>query len=255
MIVTVRPVALASDGLCLAAELHLPQVPGTHPALCICHGIPAIPFNPCDSGYRDLAARFASLGFVTLIFNMRGAGLSDGDFDIAGWSRDIGAAITFLSTEGSVNPSMLYLMGFSGGAAAAIHRAAADTRVAGVIACASPAHFRDLPGKGGFPACLTRWREIGIIRDPAFPRDMESWTSGFLEVAPVAHIGRLAPRPLLLLHGDADEVVPVSHARDLYAAAREPKQLTIIPGGAHRLRVDEAAMSIAADWLGSLTRG
>ncbi|MDR0717267.1 MAG: alpha/beta fold hydrolase [Azoarcus sp.] len=46
-------------------------------------------------------------------------------------------------------------------------------------------------------------------------------------------IQRLAPIPLLLLHGDKDEIVPVEHSRKLFEAAGEPKQLIIIPGAVH----------------------
>ena len=135
---------ITSDGLQLVGGLHLPMAAGRLPALCICHGIPAVPFNPEDSGYHDLAARFADLGFVTLAFNMRGAGLSGGDFDMLGWSRDIGSAVAALSDSDFVDPARIFLLGFSGGAAAAIHRAAVDPRVAGVVSCASPADFRAL---------------------------------------------------------------------------------------------------------------
>ena len=103
--------------------------------------------------------------------------------------------------------------------------------------------------------CLARWREIGIVRDPAFPPDTATWADGFREVAPVDHIGRVAPRPILILHGDADEVVPVAHARRLYDAADEPKQLAVVPDGLHRLRVDERAMTMALDWLRSHASG
>jgi len=244
-----QPVAFESEHLRLLGELHLPASTGPYPALCICHGIPAVPYNAQDPGYHDLAARLAGSGFVTLLFFFRGAGLSEGDFDMAGWSRDIDAAVTFLAGLPEVDTSRLFLMGFSGGAAAGIHRAAHDPRIAGVVSCASPAHFADLLDGDGLNACLARWREIGIIRTPGFPADVERWLVGFREVAPQDHIGRIAPRPVLLLHGDADEVVPVAHARMLHAAAREPKQLTVLPGGAHRLRVDEIAMSTALEWL------
>jgi dipeptidyl aminopeptidase/acylaminoacyl peptidase len=248
-----QPVSFDCDGLRLAGELHRPEAAGPHPGLCICHGIPAVPFNPQDTGYHDLAARFAASGFATLLFNFRGAGLSDGDFDMLGWSRDVGAALTALSAVDSVDASRLFLMGFSGGAAASIHRAAYDARVSGVVSCASPADFRDLIEGPALAACISRWREIGIIRDAAFPTDMDAWVSGFLEVAPVAHVGRIPPRPLLLMHGDADEVVPVSHAHRLFEAAGQLAQLVIVPGGAHRLRVDERAMSAALEWLHSHT--
>ena len=44
----------------------------------------------------------------------------------------------------------------------------------------------------------------------------------------------LAPRPLQLIHGTADEVVPVDDARLLYHAATEPKELALIEGADHR---------------------
>jgi uncharacterized protein len=243
------PVSFVSDGLRLAGELHLPSGSGVHPGLVICHGIPAVAFNPEDRGYRDLAERFAMAGFTTLLFNFRGTGLSEGDFDLPGWTRDITAALDHLSTVEAADVTRLFLMGFSGGAAAGICHAAGDMRVAGVVSCASPAHFDDLIDGDALHACISRWREIGILRDPSFPRNLDEWTSGFRTTAPENHIARIAPRPLLILHGDADDVVPVTHARQLFSVAGEPKQLVILPGGAHRLRVDERAMSIAMEWL------
>ncbi len=243
------PVSFLSDQLRLVGELHLPETAGPWPGLCICHGIPAVPFNPEDTGYREVAARFAAAGFATLVFNFRGAGLSEGNFDMLGWSRDLSTAVTFLSHVDHVDMSRIFLTGFSGGAAASIHLAARDDRVKGVVSCASPAHFCDLIEGPALNECLSRWREIGIIRDPGFPPDLADWVSGFLEVAPVRHAGRIAPRPLLLIHGAADDVVPLSHAHQLYNAAAEPKHLEILTDGVHRLRVDERAIGIALRWL------
>lgn len=249
------PASFVSDGLRLAAELHLPPGSGPQPGLCICHGIPAVRYNPEDTGYHDLAVRCADAGFVTLLFNFRGAGLSEGDFDMPGWTRDLAAATDYLLGLGTVDASRLFLMGFSGGAAACITRAAADDRVAGVVSCASPADFEDLIAGDRLAQYLTRWREIGIVRDPAFPPDMAAWAAGFRQVTPVEHVSGIAPRPILLLHGDADDVVPVSHAYRLFQAAGEPRTLSILPDGQHRLRVNEQAMAIALDWLRSHSSG
>ena len=38
---------------------------------------------------------------------------------------------------------------------------------------------------------------------------------------------------LLLIHGDRDSVIPVSHAHELFAAAAEPRELWIVPGVEH----------------------
>jgi fermentation-respiration switch protein FrsA (DUF1100 family) len=49
----------------------------------------------------------------------------------------------------------------------------------------------------------------------------------------VLAVGRLAPRPLFIIHGDADSLVPVHHAQMLYEAAGEPKELWRLPGVDH----------------------
>ncbi|MBE9505878.1 MAG: alpha/beta fold hydrolase [Chloroflexi bacterium] len=244
-----RKVEISSDGLRLAGELYSPTSGGVLPAVCICHGIPAVPFNPGERGYAELAQRFAAEGFVTLIFNFRGAGRSEGNFDMLGWTKDLVHALALLRGLEAVDNSKTFLLGFSGGAAASLYVAATDRRVAGVVSCASPADFEGILKGSQLDECLAQWRQTGIVRDPEFPQDFASWAAGFREVAPVHLVRRIAPRPLLLIHGDADEVVPVSHAHALFEAARDPKQLVVIEGGAHRLRVDEHAMSIALEWL------
>ena len=241
-----QPMILRSDGLQLSARLYFPSHCSPTASLCICHGIPAVPFNPADEGYSALAQRFADDGFLTLLFNFRGAGLSEGDFDIAGWTRDLDRAVEYLSAHPAADPSRIFVMGFSGGAAAAICVAARSASVRGVVSCASPATFDDLFAGPAIESAIAQWRKIGIIRDPTFPRDRVAWEHGFLDVEPMQHVAHVAPRPLLIIHGDADEVVPAAHASRLYAAAGEPKELAIIPGGAHRLRVNESAMALLA---------
>src|SRR5437764_16014 len=46
-------------------------------------------------------------------------------------------------------------------------------------------------------------------------------------------VDRISPRPIFFIHGDADKTVPVSMSRALYEAAKEPKELWIVPGAAH----------------------
>jgi len=248
-------VSFSSDGLKIAGQLRLLDAEAAVPGLIICHGIPAVPFNPEDTGYADLAERFTEEGFATLLFNFRGAGLSEGNFDMRGWARDLTQALSFMADIPGVDASALYVMGFSGGAATALYVAAGDERVAGVISCASPAHFDELTSPEALNNCVAKWREINIIRDRDFPQDLADWTAGFAEVAPVKHIASITPRPVLLLHGDADEVVDVSHAHLLSEAAGEPSELIVLPGALHRLRIDERAMNLALDWLMGLRVG
>jgi fermentation-respiration switch protein FrsA (DUF1100 family) len=53
------------------------------------------------------------------------------------------------------------------------------------------------------------------------------------EYSPLPVVEKIAPIPLLVIHGDQDPIVPVHHSRQLYEAAREPKELWIVPGGVH----------------------
>jgi fermentation-respiration switch protein FrsA (DUF1100 family) len=53
------------------------------------------------------------------------------------------------------------------------------------------------------------------------------------KLRPIDVIGRISPRPLLIAHGELDEIVPVRHAHSLFKAAGEPKELWIDPHAHH----------------------
>jgi fermentation-respiration switch protein FrsA (DUF1100 family) len=53
------------------------------------------------------------------------------------------------------------------------------------------------------------------------------------EIVPIRVVASLAPRPLFVLHGEKDPIVPPHNAYDLYAAAGEPRFLHLIKDGDH----------------------
>jgi fermentation-respiration switch protein FrsA (DUF1100 family) len=136
-------------------------------------------------------------------------------------------------------------MGFSGGAAAATYAAARDSRISALVLCACPAEFSSLR----LDRLLEQCRKIGTFRDRDFPSSPDEWRRNFLEVNPIQWVDKIAPRPLLILHGDKDELIKTAHARRLYEKAGEPKKLVLIPGGEHRLRISKTAMEKALAWL------
>ena len=253
--VSVKKVNLRVDGLKLAAEVYIPEGKGPHPAVCICHGVPAkrTP-DSSDRGYPVLAERFCGEGFLAFIFNFRGTGESEGNFDMRGWTRDLKAAIDYLYQGKEADKSRLSLMGFSGGAMASVYHAAHDKRITSVVACACPARFFDISEFSKLEEFLTHCRQVGIIRDSSFPPSVEEWAEGFDMVTPTRWIDRISPRPLLIIHGDNDLTVPVSHAFELYQKAREPREIAIIKGAEHRLRLSQPAMDTALIWLKKVNR-
>jgi len=64
-------------------------------------------------------------------------------------------------------------------------------------------------------------------------------------------VAGVAPRPLLLVPSNQDEIVDVSHIYKLYNRAKEPKQIIILDGAEHRLRRNDRAVAIVIDWLKS----
>ncbi|MDD5082646.1 MAG: prolyl oligopeptidase family serine peptidase [Dehalococcoidales bacterium] len=244
--------SLTVDGLRIAGRLYLPDtVPCS--IVCVCHGIPASPeaedSNSNDGGYPRLAERIRDRGLGAFIFNFRGTRDSGGNFDILGWTRDLRAVIDYLWSLPEIDGYPLSLLGFSGGATVSIYVAAADARVASVVACACPAEF--VFGERTPQGIVEHFRRIGLIRDADFPASVDDWSRGFKKVSPVRYIAGIAPRPLLLVHGSRDEVVNVSQAYRLRDNAGDPKQLVIIDGAGHRLRLDDKAMTVVIDWLKS----
>jgi fermentation-respiration switch protein FrsA (DUF1100 family) len=246
-----RDFTLTVDNLSLPGEVYIPETAKIPcPALCLCHGIPSgQPGSSGDRGYPGLAERFCAAGFVTLIFNFRGAGLAQGSLDIMGWTRDLKAAIDYLAGMKEVDKSRLCLLGSSAGAAVSVYVAANDPRVSSVVTLACPAKFGFLTDKQRARSTIDHFRSIGVIKDKGFPPSIDEWLEGFNTVSPLHWIGKISPRPLLLIHGDKDDLVPVEHARRLYEKAGEPKELVIIPDAGHRLRLEEKAITTALDWL------
>jgi uncharacterized protein len=245
----IRKVAFKSDKLNIYGELYIPEERKTPmPALVLCHGMPAAKYDPQERGWAVTAERFCSEGFISLIYNSRGAGLSEGNFDMAGWANDLTEAVNFLYSLGEIDKRKVFLLGSSAGAATCVYIGAQDKRAAGVVTWACPGHFSFVKDNLA-AATIQHFRQIGIIKDANFPPSVEKWAEDFDKLGAINWIDKISPRPLLMIHGDADDVVPPEHAKILFAKAKEPKELMIIPGAGHRLRLDDRAVGKAVSWL------
>jgi len=245
----IKSVTLKVDGLTIAGQLYLPEGQIPFPIICICHGIPARIPDSRESGYTLLAERVYSEGFAVFIFSFRGTGASGGNFDISGWTRDLKAAIDYLCALPGAGH--LSLLGFSGGAAVSIYVGSRDERVSSIVSCACPAEFTWFTNVDDGRSIIEHFRSIGIIRDKDFPSSVEEWLNSFRLINPIDHVGGVAPRPLLLVHGNKDEVVDISQAYRLYDRSGEPRELVIVDGAGHRLRQSDEAMTGVISWLKS----
>ena len=246
-------IVIDSDGLRLRGSLAFPPASPRGPGrarhgLVLCHGFPAGPRGAATAAqtYPELAARLArDAGWVVLAFNLRGTGDSEGDFSLGGWLSDLRHAIGHLLEAADVDG--VWLAGFSTGGSLALCAAGEDERVRGVASLAAPADFDDWASDPR--RFLEHARSIGVIRDKAFPPSFDAWARELREIRPVALIGKVAPRPVLLVHGSNDESVSLMDSRALADAADGAVELRVLSGAGHRLRHDPRAIAVLLGWL------
>lgn len=211
------------------------------------HGYPSAVESAATASQTmpELADRIATeMGWVALAISLRGCGTSQGQFSLGGWLNDLLAAVDHLEQE--EDPLGVWLVGFGTGGALAICAGAQDRRIKGVASLAAPADFDDWAGHPR--RLLQHSREVGLITDPTFPPSLDVWTKEYRAIRAIACVQDYAPRPLLVVHGSDDDVVPSFDARVL-VDAHGSAELRFINGAGHRLRHDPRAVAVLLGWL------
>jgi fermentation-respiration switch protein FrsA (DUF1100 family) len=152
------------------------------------------------------------LGVDVLLFDYRGYGLSEGAPDEEGTYRDARAAYGHLVRERGLPPGRVVLFGESLGAAVAVQ-----------LALEQPGH-RALVLEAPFTSVADMARALY----PLLPLRRFVRT----RYDSLSKVPRLS-RPLLVLHGERDEIVPFAQGRRLFEAAASPKRFFAIRGAGH----------------------
>jgi len=216
------------DGIVLRGWLVKPAGSGgPGPAVIICHGLGA---NKSD--FTDLAVSLSRRGYLVLTFDFRAHGESGGGSSSLGLREqmDVAAALACLRSRTDVDPQRIGIYGFSLGGATALLAAA---RSGGFRAVVSDSAFTSLRDQA-------RTAITGFYHLPAFPF-LPLTTLGYRlwffasvdDVDPERAIVNLSPVPVLIIAGEGDDLIPLENGKRLYAAAREPKELWIVPNAAH----------------------
>jgi fermentation-respiration switch protein FrsA (DUF1100 family) len=179
---------------------------------------------------RAAAHLGAAAGVVS--FDFRGHGRSGGHSTVGDREvLDLEAAVAWARKLGY---GRVATVGFSMGSTVVVRHAALYGGLAAVVAISGPSRWYY---RGTVPMRRVHWvieRRLGRLVGRVVLRTRVSAT-GWPEVPeqPVDVAGRVAPIPLLIVHGCRDHYVPVEHAEKLYAAAREPKRLWLEPDFGH----------------------
>lgn len=165
-------------------------------------------------------------GYAVLALDYRGFGLSEGRANVDAIHQDAAAALAWLLAQEPTATGPLIVYGQSLGGSVAIRLVAqADAvqrqRIAALIADSAFSSYRGIAREKLAQVWLT-WP----LQAPLSLLISNRYSA-------VDVVDRIGPIPLLLLHGENDVVVPFSHSQRLYAEAREPKEIWLIPGGQH----------------------
>lgn len=206
----------------------------------LCHGHPA---------NRMEMVRWARLlhgaGFHVLLFDFRAMGRSGGNVCSIGHHEveDVLGAVDFLRARQEMRGLSLGVYGLSMGGAVSLMAAAQEPQIAAVATHGAYATLER--------AIMQRGKFLAGPLGPAFARSVtrrgQRWVEADpAEVSPLNDIAAIAPRPVLLFHGERDVLVHPDDADALHAAAAGPKTLRMLPRSYH--------MRIARDVLPEMER-
>jgi len=199
----------------------LPALPV--PALVVMHG-----WGGNAEMMLPLAAPLHHAGYALLLVDARCHGRSDGDTfaSLPRFAEDIEAALGWLAAQPEVDGRCLGVIGHSVGAGAALLAASRLPSIQAVVSLAAFAH----------PARMMR-RWLAAKRIPYWP--LGAYILAYVQrvigyrfavIAPCNTLARVTC-PVLLVHGEEDETVPVSEAHEIFAArAGDAVELLVIPG-------------------------
>jgi uncharacterized protein len=213
------------DGVALAGR-SWPAVGVPRGTVVLVHGFAA---SKDDAQVVRVAEDLSSAGLAVLACDGRGHGSSGGTCTLGDLERHDVAAVAQWAGE---HPGPVVLVGASMGAISVLrHAAAGHPAIAGVVTVSSPAKW-ELPYsiRAILAALLTRtppgrWlagRHLGVRVDPR-------WTDASPPVVLAARI----TRPVVIIHGERDRMIPSESGLKLAAACAGPSRLILVPEMGH----------------------
>jgi alpha/beta superfamily hydrolase len=251
-------------------------------AIIVLHGFGG---TMAGAGGSNPAQYFCDMGYVALRFDFRGCGQSPGERGrviCLEEVEDARNALSFLATRPEVEPTQIALMGESFGAAVAVYGGGVDPRVAAVISSGgwgdgekkfrrqhpgdeAWARFTKMIADGqrerartGKTVMVPRYDIVPIpekLRGLLPPGSIAEFPLETVESMMAFRandvVGKIAPRPLLLLHSAKDSVTPTEQSIDLFNQAGQPSDLHLMADVDHFMFTHQSPLvaDLIGNWL------
>ena len=286
-------VSIPSAGLRLHGAVGTPadlQPRERRAAFLVLHGFGG---NSDLAGVLQPTRVLSEFGYVTLRFDMRGCGKSEGEFGrviCLEQVEDLGNALSFLAGHAAVDPDRIGVIGSSFGGAVAVYAGGIDPRVAAVISNGGWGHGeRKFRGQHPTPEAWAKFtamlaegrvhrtrtgKSLMVPRDDIVPipkhvrerldrQNVEMLATNSVEMFPAETaqsmfdfraeevVGKIAPRPLLLIHSANDLVTPTEQSIEMFKRAGQPAELHLFSGVDHFLFNENSVRvwNVLRNWL------
>jgi uncharacterized protein len=222
-----------SEGQKVAGVLHLPATQNP-PCVIASHGL----LSSKDSEkYIAMGGELSQEGMAMLRFDFRGIGESEGKWEddtVSRRIRDLRSAIDFIRSHPSLG-KRIGLLGSSLGGYVTLFMASLEKEIRASAIWSTPFHLDDLESKPS-------------------PEGMPPLGKAFFEDLPKHRLLPFLPQVsnCMLIHGEADELVPLDQAWEIFNRLGSPKEIHVVEGADHRLTHPhhrQRAMSLSCEWF------
>jgi dipeptidyl aminopeptidase/acylaminoacyl peptidase len=278
-------ITFTSNGLEISGTVRVPGgvAPNERrPAFMVLHGFGS---NMDAGNVIKPCALLNQLGYVTLRFDMRGCGHSEGEkgrLICLEQVSDTRNALSFLARHSNVDPDRIGVMGSSFGAAVAVYTGGVEPRIAAVVSASGWGHgerkfrgqhptpeawakFTAMLEEGkrhrertGAPLMVPRYDIVPIpakLRGHVIDRSVQMFPAetaqSMFDFRAEDVVANIAPRPVLFLHSSGDSVTPTEQSIAMFEKAGQPAELHLFAGTDHFMFAESntRVRGILADWL------
>ena len=194
--------------------------------LIIGHGVTGNKDRPWSEALANAAA---GAGIPALRFSFAGNGDSEGSFADCMISKEVADLGAVLDATAAAGYEDIIFAGHSMGGAVGVLRASSDSRIKRLISLSGMVHtkrFTEEEFGEETPDAGLMWEDEDCPLSSAYVNDLTTIDTVIGKATDI-HV------PWLLIHGDADDVVPIEESREIFAQANEPKEILELPGVNH----------------------